>query len=168
MPPLEVVVWIVHDDHALDNGAAEVEDGGQISLPCAHDLPAWEVLSVHHWERGFDTERQTLTSDPRNKVAVLWRRKFECPMILSTGGWKTTGKLGKRCHHGGIASPAEEETIDEAGRATVLESDVEDGKQAFPSHLWRWSASACLWAATPELTMMVHEKPIMAHKPNRL
>src|SRR5437016_14173769 len=87
-------------------------------------------LSVHHWERGFDMERQTLTSDPRNKVAVLWRRKFECPMILSTGRWKTTGKLGKRCHHGGIASPAEEETIDEAGRAAVLESDVEDGEQA--------------------------------------
>src|SRR5437016_2268924 len=110
----------------------------------AHTTCQPGVSLVHQWERGFDVERQTLTSDPRNKVAVLWRRKFECPMILSTGRWKTTGKLGKRCHHGGIASPAEEETIDEAGRAAVLESDVEDGDQAFPSHLCRWSASACL------------------------
>jgi hypothetical protein len=62
---------------------------------------------------------------------------------LSTSRWETTGKLSKRCHNGGIASPAEEETIDEACRAAVLESDVEDGEQAFPSNLCRWSASAC-------------------------
>jgi hypothetical protein len=40
VPSLEVVVWIVHNDHALDDGATKVEDGGKISLPRKHNLPA--------------------------------------------------------------------------------------------------------------------------------
>jgi hypothetical protein len=78
---------------------------------------------------------QLLTSDPGDEIAIFERRKLVSPMILPTCRWKATGKLCKRSHNGGIACPAEKETIDKTCGATVLQSDVEDSKKAFPCHL---------------------------------
>jgi len=78
---------------------------------------------------------QILTSDPGDESSVLGGRKLESPMVLPTCRWKTTGKLCERCNNGGIASPAEEEPIDKTCRPTVLQSDVKNGKKAFPRHL---------------------------------
>ena len=45
MPALEVIVRVVEYDQALNDRAAEVEDGCEIGLPCADDLPACGKLA---------------------------------------------------------------------------------------------------------------------------
>lgn len=114
---------------------------------------------------------QILTSDPGDEIAVLGRRQLERPMVLATGRGETTCKLCKRRYNGSIASPAKEETIYQTGGATVHQSDVEDCEKAFPCHLCpvsqtRQKGGARATAAA--LTMIVHEKPIIAHRPNLL
>ena len=39
MPPVEVVVWVVEDEEALDDGATEVSGTGESGLPGQDGLP---------------------------------------------------------------------------------------------------------------------------------
>ena len=80
-------------------------------------------------------EKQVLTGNPGNEIAIFRRSKLVSPMVLPTSSGKSTGKLCERCYNGSIASPAEEEPVDETCRATILQTDVEDSKKAFPGHL---------------------------------
>jgi hypothetical protein len=92
-------------------------------------------------------------------------------MVLATGRGEATCKLCKRRYNGSIASPAKEETIYQTGGATVRQSDVEDREKAFPRHLCqsaKQGKKGGARATAAALTMIVHEKPIMAHRPNLL
>jgi len=90
-----------------------------------------EICQVLTASSGATMAEPTLTGDPGNEIAILATRKLESPMILPTCPWKTTGKVCERRGDGGIASPAEEKSIDKTGRVAVLQSTVEGSKKAF-------------------------------------
>jgi hypothetical protein len=89
MPSLEVVVGIVENEEALNDGSAEVRGTGETGLPGQDALPTWwwewSVAALAAW-------LGLLTRDVAQKLPAAFRGKEEDPMVLTTGG-RSTGAV---------------------------------------------------------------------------
>jgi len=86
MPSLEVVVWIVKNEEALNNSSAEIRGTSETGLPSQETLPTW------WWEVSaavLSAWLGLLTSDVAQKLSAAFGGKEKDPMVLTTGNQST-------------------------------------------------------------------------------